>query len=1213
MELRLLGEIEARVGDGVVDPGPRQQRLVLAALALDANRLVSLETLIDLLWPVSPPRTAVHAVQVCVSRLRSLLAGSGAELVTKGSAYVLRIEPTQIDVHRFQALVRQARAATDDDQVVALLDRALALWRGPALADVTDAESRDRLCGGLVEMRLVAAEDRLEALLRLGRHQDVVGELTEWVATHPARERFVGQLMLALYRGGQASKALRVGRRYQDCLAGHPGLEPGEELRRLELAILRNDPALNAPITRPRPVVNAAVPAQLPLNVTGFTGRAATLARLDALLARPGNAIVLTAIAGTAGVGKTALAVHWAHRVRALFHSGQLYVNLCGYAPNPPLGPEQVLSQFLRTLGVPSENVPAELTEAAALYRSLLADKHMLVVLDNASHAEQVRPLLPAGPDCLVLVTSRNRLDGLVALDGATRITLDVLPLADAVALVDAILGGGRVAAEPEATAELARICACLPLALRIAAARLHGFPRLRIADHVAELRKADLLTSLQLDEDPQGAVRVAFGLSYDALKPRTRRLFRLWGLVPGPDISTAAVAALADETVDDAARMLAQLTATHLLEHDVPGRYTGHDLLRRYATDRSHDEDGEHDRTAAIERLLDHYLQGTTAAADKLYPQVIRLPTEPPTTVFTDHAAALAWVDREHLNLVAAVQFAHQHGQPRIASQLADALRGYFILRRHAADWFIVARIALAAADHDPMATAAAEMNLGAAHDCLGQYPQAIEHFTAAAELSRQTGWHRAEAAMIMNLGLIDENLGDWQRATERYTTALDLSRQHTAPVMESTGLLNLATVNLFRGDLANAVDHSQQALDVCVELGLRNHEGFALDRLGVAAHLQGRFDDAIDCFARALPILREVGARSDEALAHAHLADVLRDVGQLSGARRNADAALELAIAIGDPSVEAHARNAAAAVHNARGAHHESVEQHEHALRLARTSGVRQAECQALTGLANCHLATGHREQATAYAEHALALARDIGHQPLTARASTALALVWREQPDGEAATHGERARTDDRTAALGATVPTAAEPQPPVSRVTCTRHGRRWRVEWGTNAVVLDQSVGMLHLAVLIANPDVEIAAIDLVAGLDVVARTVNGGGLPAQPVLDHTAIQRYRRRLTELGEEIDRLESDGDDRAAAARKERDWVLSELGVSTGLGGRPRGFTDNQERARVAVGKAIRRTLTRIERADAIVGAHLRTAIHTGNRCCYRPVRQP
>jgi DNA-binding SARP family transcriptional activator len=257
---------EAKVGDAVVDLGPRQQRLVLAVLALQANRLVPLEKLIDLLWPVSPTRTAAHAVRVCVSRLRSLLTGSGAELVTKGSAYVLRIEPTHIDAHRFQALVTQARTASDDTQVVALLDQALGLWRGPALVDVADADSRDRLCGGLAEMRLLAAEDRLEALLRLGRHQDVVGELTEWVAAHPARERFVGQLMLALYRGGQASKALQVGRRHREYLAGHLGLDPGEPLRQLELAILRNDSALNAPTAQPRPAVDAVVPAQLSLN-----------------------------------------------------------------------------------------------------------------------------------------------------------------------------------------------------------------------------------------------------------------------------------------------------------------------------------------------------------------------------------------------------------------------------------------------------------------------------------------------------------------------------------------------------------------------------------------------------------------------------------------------------------------------------------------------------------------------------------------------------------------------------------------------------------------------------------------------------------------------------------------------------------------------------------------------------------------------------------
>ncbi|MEZ0109728.1 DNA-binding SARP family transcriptional activator [Catenulispora sp. EB89] len=730
MEIRVLGTVAVEVGGVAVKLGPRQQRLVFGVLALEADRLVPVERLVDLVWPVSAPRTAEHAIRVCVSRLRSSLAAGGADpsdvaVTARGPGYVLEVDPVRVDAHLFRDLVDRARTAEDAD-AVGLLDRALGLWRGPALADAAEDRVRDRLCAGLEESRLVAMEDRFDALLRLGGHRDVAAELVALARARPDRERLVGQVMLALHRSGQTGQALDAYRRTREYLREELGIQPGAALRGLEVGILRDDPAVRAPaasVSRSAAVVGAAppvaagtaptatiattatnstnattirtavamvpaaseavaekaaaaerpataenvlrtvpavsalpaepaaptatrhrphpVPAMLPASISDFTGRAAHLRWLDGMIPDPAvsptAAMPIAVIAGTAGVGKTALAVRWAHSVRDRFPDGQLYVDLHGYTPGEPVRPQQALSRFLRAAGVPAEQVPVDVVEAAGMFRTLLADRRVLLLLDDVYAAEHVRPLLPASPGCLVVVTSRDRLDGLVARDSARRATLDVLPEPEALALLGRMAGPARVAAEPEAAAGLVHTCARLPLALRITAAHLAARPDRRLADHLADLGRGDLLGQLEIDGDTETAVGAAFDFSYTALKPGARRLFRLMGLVPGADITAPAAAALADVPPAEAARLLDRLAAVHLVDQHRPGRYGMHDLLRRYAAQQAGAEEDARDRAAALDRLADHHLAAVLAPADLLYPVVPR----PPVSASTAGVAA--------------------------------------------------------------------------------------------------------------------------------------------------------------------------------------------------------------------------------------------------------------------------------------------------------------------------------------------------------------------------------------------------------------------------------------------------------------------------------------------------------------------------------------------------------------------------------------------
>ncbi|HEY4456062.1 MAG TPA: BTAD domain-containing putative transcriptional regulator [Pseudonocardiaceae bacterium] len=1013
VDLRLLGPVTVTVsapdGEAPVRLGPRQQRLVLAVLAWEANRLVPVERLIEWVWPDEPPRRATQAIRVYVSNLRAALTEAGIDatelaVVTQGPGYLLRVDPERVDAHRFQRLIGQARGTVPDRAKVALLDEALALWRGPALVDIATTDVAQRLNARLVEARSLAMEDRFDALLRLGQATELLGELAIAVDEQPSRERLVGQWVLALYRAGQRDRALAEFRRTKALLADELGIDTGPELRELELAMLRDDPALRAP-SRPEPGTKPqVVPAMLPPGVTDFTGRADALGWLDEVLARRDRpmAVVISAISGTAGVGKTALAVRWAHQVREKFPDGQLYVNLDGYAVGPPLRPDQVLAQFLRALGVSPERVPVEPAEAGGMYRTLLADRRMLVVLDNASDAEQVRPLLPAGAGCLVLVTSRHRLDGLVALDSARRITLDVLGVDEAVALLGRIIGDDRVAAEPAAAITLAKADACLPLALRISAAQLIIEPERSIADYLDELREHGVLARLAIADDERRAVRAVFDLSYAALKPDVRQAFRLLGLVPGRTITARSLAPMASCTVDQAASLLDQLAAAHLVEELSPERFGFHDLLREYAKETGATTDPAPARDAALAALFDHYLWTAVVAVERLFPGNARVveSTDAPAefaTSFADNDSAIAWLHAERQNLVAAIRHAAQSGPSRIAWTLCDTLRGYFGNCGFYVDWFIAARAALAATDSrgEPLAHGSAQFGLANAYMNRNSYAEAIQHYHLALELYRRAGWARGEAAAHINLGFVDEELGRLASAAVHQSAALELSAGWVQ--QEAISLGNLGGLSLFRGELPAAVDYFQRALAMHRASGSMIGAGDALSHLGLLAHLRGRFADAERDLRASAEIFEQVSTHGDESAALAQLSGVLVSTGRLDEAMAVASRAVERAARNANRRFDAKARNALGAAHAASGRHRDAIEQHELALALAQEFGLVEEHCVALVGAAASRVAVGEADAGTALAEQALVLSRARGFQLLE---GAALALLVEAQ---------------------------------------------------------------------------------------------------------------------------------------------------------------------------------------------------------------------
>ena len=1029
MEFRVLGPLEVADGAAPVRIVAGKQRALLAILLMHANHPLSADRLVDMMWAGLPPRTAVENLRLYVHRLRRAL-GDGERIGHGAGGYALAVAPGELDAARFETLAEtgeEAQVAGDHERAANVFGEALGLWRGPAYADL-DVDAVREEADRLEARREAVREGRIEADLALGRHEALTGELARLVRERPLRERLRAQLMLALYRSGRQAEALHL---YQDArhlLAAELGIEPGPRLRELQEAILRGDADLEPPAARVRR--SPDVVAMLPPDVPDFVGRDDELSRLEEILS-PGEDRGVVVVSGTAGVGKTALAVHWARRAIGRFPDGQLYVDLAGYSARAPVRPIEALARFLRALGV--EQVPSEVAEATGMLRTRLSDRRMIMVLDNARGADQVRPLLPGDHHCVTLVTSRERLSGLVSRDGATRLPLDVLTPVEAGALLTRLLGNRVTSAEPDATAELAQACAYLPLALRITAANLADRPGHSVAAHLAALRDGDRLDMFAVEGDEEYAVRTAFDHSYAGLDPECRLTFRLLGLVPGPDVPLVGVARLSGATDADAARALDRLTNAHLVMQPFARRYALHDLLRIYAAGLCDRMDIGADRDAAVARLHAYYLSTADAAARTLYPTTLRLPQASAAAsagqTFADHTAALNWLDVEWPNLLAIVDAAERTGPHHIAWRLADTLRGYLWLRMDAIGWHTVAIAGLRAAeaDHDPPAQAAAHLSLADLHTRTGDYEAAARHAGQALELCRLAGWRHGEAAAFGSLGNVSRRSGRIEASVGYQAQALDLNRRIGRSEGEAVNLANLSNALRELGRLSEAAAYETEALALYRKLGSRNGEAAALGNYGETLHLLGELAAAREHLTEALVLHREVGDRGVEAESLARLAAVERDLGRPGPALRMAGAALDLSREVGEARYEADALIILAGAECRLGRYGPARRHYDEALSISLRIGSRYTQAEALVGRAAAHLGAGDATAALRWATEAMELAQAAGYLLLDGHASVVVAAAHLARAEaGRAARHARRALDTFRTAGhrLGAT---------------------------------------------------------------------------------------------------------------------------------------------------------------------------------------------
>ncbi|GAA2820653.1 BTAD domain-containing putative transcriptional regulator [Crossiella cryophila] len=882
----MLGRLRVTDGDRLLDLPGGKARALLAVLLCHPNEAVSRDRLLDALWPAGPPRTAADNLRVHVSHLRRALAEPN-RIVARQPGYALQVAPAELTTHRFTTLLADGRAAlaTDPARASHLLTSALSLWRGPAYADL-DLPLLRAEAARLTELRLAALEDRIEADLALARHTQLAAELPALLAEHPLRERFHAQLMLALYHQGRQAEALATYRDLRRDLAEELGIDPSPPLRELHQRILTGDLA-------------APAPRHLPADLADFTGRAAELTGLLTSTAPP-----VCAIDGMAGIGKTSLAVHTAHRLAPHYPGAHLYLDLHGHtAGHQPAEPAAALGALLRALGIPGDRVPADLAGRAARWRHELAGQRALILLDNAASAAQVRPLLPGNPDCLVLITSRRRL---VDLEAAHVLSLDVLPPADAIALFTAVAGAHRADAEPAAVAEVLRHCGHLPLAIRIAAARLRSRPAWTV-EYLAQRLHAGELRELG------GSVSAALTLSVQHLAPAGQRLFRLLGLHPGVTFDRYLAAAATDLSVAEAEELLEDLVDAHLLQQPRIGRYRCHDLVRDHTVRLA----GQTPDQAAHTRVLDHYLHTAAAAMDVLLPHESRYrpalpaPTTPPT--LTSYDQAMTWLDTERETLLA---IAHAH--PDRALPLSAVLWHYLHLRGHQDDALDLHTRALDQAESadeqcrslNYLALAAIRLNrfetglgwlhrslalagensphrghtlhhLGLACFQLGDIPRARLYLGECLALTRESGQHYYRGHVLHRLGLACAAAGDHEEADACLEEALALARDHGYRDLEPEVRNGLGETARDRADPVRAAGHFRQALRIATETGDRDQQARAHNGLGHANRELGRPAEAARHWRLALAIYSALAVSEADLVRH-HLTLLPDTAGQ-------------------------------------------------------------------------------------------------------------------------------------------------------------------------------------------------------------------------------------------------------------------------------------------------------------------------------------------
>ena len=995
-------------GTGPEASAPPLVRTIVGLLAVAGDAGLSDTAMAGLVWgtgtvPASRRNVAVHRTREWLDRR----TGGRVRVERTTTGYVLR--GAEVDAHRFTELLRE------DEPGEAGLMAALALWRGAPLADAAALGPLEPLIAPLRERHRDAVLRYTAILIESGRVPAAVDLLTPVAEEAVLDEQVHALLLRALAASGRQAEALLRYERLRHRLADELGVDPGPELADAMLRVLRGE--LAGP-RKERPAPAVIRPAQLTPDVRSFTGRGSHLSALDVLADAPGNGPRVALVTGVGGVGKTALAVHWAHSRAAGFPDGQLHIDLRGYSPGRPISASEALGRFLRALGVAPSALPSDLDESATLFRSLTARRRMLVVLDNAAEVAQVRPLLPGDAGVMVLVTSRDRLDGLVVRDGASRIVLDVLDPAESLALLSATAGAERIAAEPGAAAELARLSGQLPLALRVIAAHLTAQPDLLVTEYVNSLA-SNRIPGLAVSGDPTSSVHEVFDQSYRRLAPDTRRMYRLLGLAPGADITARAAAVLVGTTAAAARRSLEALVDAHLVALDAD-RYVMHDLISEHARGRADADEAPADAEAAVRALEDWYYDTARLCCRALWPNLARLPgdTDPDVPRPPDPHE---WLAAEAVNLIAVIGHAADRGRHDYVWRAVLDTRAVFDFRDSATALLAAARIGLASAMavQDWYGIAALAKIVGTTCLRTGLIAESPAHYRTAIDAAERVGWRWGKVSVLTDLAIWHGSSGELARANEILREVVANCVTPDMHYLRATAYGNMATAYRLMGDLPAAARHARLSLAAYRRLDAT--EGFlaSLLELGVVQYEMGRFAQA-----RGTLLLVRWAPSSSSRLdtlcgSEDWLARVECAVGNLDGAAAHATESTKLAEDSNDQEriTNAHATlGLIALAHNDQGT---ALLRFRESAGLAVAAGDPAGEAAALAGLAMAYLRLGDIDQAEVHADAALAIGNDHGYLLVQSDAHRLLAISHHDRGRIAAA----RAHAERSLAAAGA----------------------------------------------------------------------------------------------------------------------------------------------------------------------------------------------
>ena len=980
LKVGVFGQLDVSVEGRAVRLTTGRLRTLLAVLAVTAGRAMSMERLTAAVWADDPPSNPRRSLQTYATRLR---AEVGDRVISEAGSFALDVAAEDVDALRFELLLDEAATHATPERERRLLNEALGLWRGEPFEGISSPWLEEVEAPRLIERRLTAMERRIDLDLAAGRHGELVVELNEWAVRHPMRESLWVRLLVALERCGRRADALERYEQIRRRVADELGVDPSPELRQIHADLLVDQPVATGSASAELQSIPVARPHQLPASPPAFTGRTVELAQLDDI--DDSSAVVITAIDGMAGVGKTALAVQAARQVAERYPDGQLFLDLHGFTEGvAPVDATDALDRMLRSLGVSGDQVPSQLDDRAALYRSRLADKRMLILLDNAATEAQVTPLLPGSPGCLVLVTSRRRL---VGLDQTREVSLDVLPPTDAVDLFITTAGADRISGEaPETLMEIAALCGRLPLALRIAAARLRA-NRTWTGRHLID-RLHDRQQRLLELEAGERSVAAALDLSYRQLTTSQQRAYRLVGLHPGPDLDIYAAAALLEGDLPGTRRLLGQLLDAHLLQEPTPDRYQFHDLARQHAVLVATRDEPETDRRSALDRLFTHYAYTAATAMDASYPfERERRPQPPeswrPVSDVRTADLATAWLDVELPNLLAAASYSAEHGWLDYPTRLSATLDLHLMSRSRTSDAETLHQLALSAARTaaDPVAEINALVRLGVIHRRAGQYAQAEVHYQRVLQLAHENGYRHGELDALHGLGQIQRLRGQFTEASGSFSRALDIADTIEYPSGELQALLGLGGVYRDCAQHELAAKYFRQGLAVAREHGHRPCELDALIGLGWAHLAHDDHERATHDFGQALDIARTVGYRIGELVSLIGLGCVHRKQGRSETAAGLYQDVLVRARQIGNGNWIFEALQGLGRTRLSLGRPDDALAYHQEALDIADEMEQPADVARAHDGIAHAHRARDEPDQARHHWQQALDILTELG----------------------------------------------------------------------------------------------------------------------------------------------------------------------------------------------------------------------------------------